>query len=154
MHEETNLKSATFPVTVRADRRLGFVDLTDELRRAVKDGAITSGCAVVFCAHTTCALIINEWEDGALEDLIGRLEQFVPRAGYFAHDDLSRRTQNLVENERANGQAHVLQMIIGGTSHAIPVADGEPVLGVWQQLFLLELDEPKDRSVVFHVFGG
>jgi thiamine phosphate synthase YjbQ (UPF0047 family) len=45
-------------------------------------------------------------------------------------------------------------MIIGGTSHAIPVADGEPVLGVWQRLFLLELDEPKDRSVVFHVFGG
>lgn len=148
------MKSATFPVTVRAGSRFAFVDVTDELQRAVKDTGVTSGCAVVFCAHTTCALIINEWEDGALEDLVGRLEQLVPRDDYFAHDDLTRRTQNLVANERANGQAHVLQMIIGGTSHSIPVAGGEPLLGVWQRLFLLELDEPKDRSITFHVFGG
>lgn len=148
------MKSATFTTTIEADRRLGFVDLTDELRRAIKDAGVTSGCAVAYCAHTTCALIINEWEDGALDDLIARLERFVPRDEYFAHDDMSRRTQNLVHEERANGQSHVLQMIIGGTSHAIPVGDGEPMLGRWQRLFLLELDEPKDRSVVFHVFGA
>jgi thiamine phosphate synthase YjbQ (UPF0047 family) len=44
-------------------------------------------------------------------------------------------------------------MIVGGTSHAIPVAGGEPLLGRWQRLFLLELDEPKDRTIVFHAFG-
>lgn len=148
------MKSATFTTTIEADRRLGFVDLTEELTRAIKDAGVTSGCAVAYCAHTTCALIINEWEDGALDDLAARLERFIPREDYFAHDDMSRRTQNLVEDERANGQAHVLQMIIGGTSHAIPVGDGEPMLGRWQRLFLLELDEPKARTVVWHVFGA
>ena len=44
-------------------------------------------------------------------------------------------------------------MILGATSHAIPVVAGEPMFGQWQRLLLLELDEPKDRSIVFHVFG-
>jgi thiamine phosphate synthase YjbQ (UPF0047 family) len=34
------------------------------------------------------------------------------------------------------------------------VSGGEPVFGRWQRLLLLELDEPKDRDVVFHVFGA
>ena len=131
-----------------------MVDLTDELRRAVKDAGVTDGCAVAFCAHTTCALIINELEDGALADLRERLEALVPGDVYYAHDDLERRTQNLQEgHERRNGQAHVTQMLLGATSHAIPVQGGEPVLGRWQRLLLLELDEPKERTILFHVFG-
>jgi secondary thiamine-phosphate synthase enzyme len=148
------VRSATSTITVSPAARGTFLDLTDDLRRAIKDSGITDGCAVVFCSHTTCALLINEWEDGALADLRRRLDALVPTDIYYAHDDLERRTQNLQEgHERANGQAHVTQMILGATSHAIPVTAGEPLFGQWQRLLLLELDEPKDRSVVFHVFG-
>jgi secondary thiamine-phosphate synthase enzyme len=148
------VKSSTVTIEVRPGRRHAFVDLTDELRRAIKDSGITAGCVVAFCAHTTCALIINEWEDGALEDFRRRMECIVPGDAYYAHDDLERRTQNLQEgHERANGQAHVTQMLLGATSHAVPVAAGEPMFGQWQRLLLVELDEPKDRQVVFHVFG-
>ena len=148
------MRSTTITIEVRPERRHCFTDLTDELRRAIKDSGITDGCAVAFCAHTTCALLVNEWEDGALDDFCRRLESLVPGDAYYAHDDLERRTQNLQEgHERANGQAHVTQMLLGSTSHAIPVAAGEPMLGVWQRLLLLELDEPKGRSVLFHVFG-
>jgi secondary thiamine-phosphate synthase enzyme len=148
------VKSTTVTIQVRPERRYGFVDVTDDLRRAIKDSGVTEGCAVAFCAHTTCALLINEWEDGALADLRSRLETLVPADVYYAHDDLDRRTQNLQEgHERMNGQAHVTQMVLGATSHAIPVLAGEPALGQWQRLLMLELDEPKDRSIVFHVFG-
>lgn len=148
------MKSTTLTIQVRPERRLAFVDVTDDLRRAIKDSGVTDGCVVAFCAHTTCALLINEWEDGALDDLRRRLEALVPGEVYYAHDDLDRRTQNLQEgHERANGQAHVTQMLLSATSHAVPVTAGEPVLGQWQRLLLLELDEPKDRSIVFHVFG-
>jgi thiamine phosphate synthase YjbQ (UPF0047 family) len=34
------------------------------------------------------------------------------------------------------------------------VIDGEPAFGQWQRLLLLELDQPKERSVMVHVFGG
>ena len=148
------MRSETFSVEVCAPRRFGFVDVTDDLARAVKDSGITRGLSVAFCSHTTCTLLINEWEDGVLEDLCGRLESLVPGSIYYAHDDLERRTQNLqAANEPANGQSHVIQMIIGGASHAIPVEAGEPALGRWQRLFLLELDEPRDRRIVFSVFG-
>jgi secondary thiamine-phosphate synthase enzyme len=148
------MKSTTVIMQVRPERRLAFVDLTDDLRRAIKDSGVTDGCVVAFCSHTTCALLINEWEDGALDDLRRRLETLVPPGVYYAHDDLERRTQNLQEgHERANGQAHVTQMLLGATSHAVPVMAGEPALGQWQRLLLLELDEPKERSILFHVFG-
>jgi secondary thiamine-phosphate synthase enzyme len=150
------VKTRTATVVVRPSERGAFVDLTEELQRAVKDAGVTDGCAVVFCAHTTAALLINEWEEGALQDFRARLETLVPGDADYAHDDLARRTQNLQEtHERPNGRSHVGQMLLGQTSHAIPVAQGEPMLGRWQRLMLLELDEPKPvgRNVVFHVFG-
>jgi secondary thiamine-phosphate synthase enzyme len=149
------VKSTTLTIQVRPESRYSFLDLTDELRRAIKDSGVTEGCVVAFCAHTTCALLINEWEDGALQDLRARLQALVPSDVYYAHDDLERRTQNHQEgHERENGRAHVTQMILGATSLSIPVGGGEPMLGQWQRLLLLELDEPKERDIVFHVFGG
>ena len=111
------MKSSTTTVTVAAPERYAFLDLTDDLRRAVKDAGVTEGAAIAFCAHTTCALLINEWEEGALADFRGRIEALVPADIYYAHDDLERRTQNLQEgHERANGRSHVSQMTASTTS--------------------------------------
>ena len=149
------MRSVTSTVEVAAPERYAYLDLTEELERAIKDSGVTEGSAVVFCAHTTCALLINEWEDGALEDFRARMLGLVPDDLYYAHDDLARRTQNLDEShERRNGPAHVKAMLLSASSHAIPVAEGAPMLGRWQRLILFEMDEPKDRRVVFHVFGG
>jgi secondary thiamine-phosphate synthase enzyme len=148
------VKSRTTAIRVTPAARLDVIDLTDDLCRAIKDSGVTEGCVVAFCSHTTCALLINEWEDGAFEDFRSRLEALVPGGIYYAHDDLERRTQNLQEgHERENGRSHVSQMLLGGTSHAIPVGSGEPLFGRWQRLLLVELDDPKDREVLFHVFG-
>jgi len=148
------VKSSTVTIDVSVPHRFGYVDLTEELQRAIKDSGVTDGAAVAFCAHTTCALLINEWEDGALDDFRHRVEHLVPEDIYYAHDDLDRRTQNLAEShERRNGHSHVKSMLLSASSHAIPVAAGEPMFGRWQRLILFEMDEPKDRQIVFHVFG-
>ena len=146
------MRTATTTLEVQVEGRFGFSDLTDELRRAVKDSGVTDGLAVVFCRHTTCALLVNEWEDGALADFAERLQALIPGEIYYAHDDLARRP-DVEEHERPNGRSHVMQMVVGGTSHAIPVSAGEPMLGRWQRLVLVDLDEPKPRSVVFQVIG-
>jgi secondary thiamine-phosphate synthase enzyme len=148
------VRSQTTSVEVTLPARYAYLDLTEELERAIKDAGVTEGAAIVYCPHTTCALLINEWEDGALEDFRERLRALVPDDAYYAHDDLERRTQNLDEvEERRNGHAHVKAMLLSASSQAIPVSGGEPMLGRWQRLFLLELDDPKERRVVFHVFG-
>jgi secondary thiamine-phosphate synthase enzyme len=139
---------------VEAPERYEFLDLTEDLERAVKDSGVTQGAAIVFCAHTTCALLINEWEDGAFADFRRHLTELVPHSGvYYQHDDFERRTQNLHDDERANGHAHVKALLLSATSHSIPVVDGVPALGTWQRLMLFEMDEPKRRSVLIHVFG-
>ncbi len=149
------MRTTTTSVEVAAPGRYAYVDLTEELQRAVKDSGVTDGAVVAFCAHTTCALLLGEWEDGALEDFRRYLTDLVPDDGvYYAHDDFEIRTQNMNEGERKNGHAHVKAMLLSASSHAIPVAAGEPMLGRWQRLILFEMDEPKDRQVLFHVFGG
>ena len=149
------MNASTSSITVTPDERFSYLDLTDDLRRAVKDADITDGIAVAFCAHTTCALLINEWEDGALDDFRRHLTDLVPHDdAYFRHDDFEIRTQNLQPDERANGHAHVKAMLLSATSHAIPVIGGEPSLGTWQRLMLLELDEPKERTITFQVMGN
>jgi len=149
------LKTVTTSLTVTPSERYAFLDLTDDLRRAVKDAGITEGLVVAFCAHTTCALLINEWEDGALDDFRRHLTELVPHDGaYYRHDDFELRTQNLHPDERKNGHAHVKAMLLSATSHAIPVADGEPSLGTWQRLLFFEMDEPKDRTITLQVFGS
>jgi secondary thiamine-phosphate synthase enzyme len=148
------MNSMTTTIELTPAARFDYADLTDELRRAIKDSGVTDGMAVAFCPHTTCALLINEWEEGALQDFRRRLESLVPDGEYYAHDDLDLRTQNLDEpHERLNGHAHVKQMLLSATSHAIPVTAGEPMLGRWQRLVLVELDDPHERRVVFQVFG-
>ena len=44
------------------------------------------------------------------------------------HDDFDVRTQNMHDDERENGHAHVKAMLLSATSHAIPVVAGEPAL--------------------------
>jgi len=138
---------------VVAPSRLACVDLTDRAEEFVRTGGVTEGALMVFCAHTTCSILVNEWERGALEDLAVHVDELFPTNSYYAHDDLSRRTENLVPDERRNGHAHVAQMMIGQTSQFLPISGERLALGRWQRVFLLELDEPKERTVLLHAFG-
>ena len=149
------MKQQITTIEVAAPERYTYLDLTDDLQRAIKDSGVTEGAAIAFCSHTTCALLINEWEDGALQDFRERMRSLVPDEDqYYAHDDLELRTQNLAEShERANGHSHLKAMLLSASSHAIPVTAGEPAFGRWQRLILFEMDEPKDRTITFHVFG-
>ena len=72
------MNSITTTVKVSAPERYAFIDLTDDLQRAIKDAGITDGAVIAFCAHTTCALLINEWEDGAMADFRRHLTELVP----------------------------------------------------------------------------
>jgi secondary thiamine-phosphate synthase enzyme len=140
-------------ISVLPPERLACVDLTAAAEDLVSTACIGEGALLVFCAHTTCSILINEWEAGAQHDLKVKLDELFPEDSYYAHDDLTRRTENLVPGERRNGHSHVAQMVLGQSSQLIPISNGKLMLGRWQRVFLLELDEPKERTVVLHAFG-
>lgn len=141
-------------VSVQAPQRHALVDLTELARSAVTAAAIADGFVICFVAHTTCTLLINEWEDGAHEDLGRALDRLAPPGAYYRHDDLGVRHQNLQADEPANGPAHVAQTLAGSPSQLLVVQDGMLVLGRWQRLMLLELDEPRERQVYFSAAGS
>ena len=138
---------------VQAPGSPGIVDITEEIERAVARSGVAHGLANVFCRHTTCGVLINELEDGLTEDFVAAASALVPNE-YFAHDDLSRRTQNLQgPDEPPNGAAHVKQMLFGATSQTVPVVDGVLALGTWQRVLFVELDDPRPRKLLITVLG-
>jgi secondary thiamine-phosphate synthase enzyme len=132
---------------VRSPRRLSCLDITERVSDIVRNAGVSEGTCVVYCAHTTCTVLINEWENGILADLAASLERLIPSSAYYAHDDLDRRTQNLQANEPPNGSAHLAQLFLGGPSQTIPVSRGELLMGRWQRIIFVELDEPRDRII-------
>jgi secondary thiamine-phosphate synthase enzyme len=132
-----------------------FVDMTDDLRDLVGRSEVRDGMALVYSPHTTCAILINEREAGFVGDFNSLMESLVPVDGPYRHDDLEARTENLDDDphEIPNGHAHCRHALIGSASQAIPIVDGELMLGRWQRVFFLELDRPRDRRVLMQVMG-
>ena len=119
-------------------------DLTDELADLVGRSGIRTGVAHLCVVGSTAALGTIEFEPGLQEDLPDALDRLLPPRNDYGH-------------ERAwhdgNGHSH-LQATLLGPSLGIPVADARPVLGTWQQVFLLECDiKARSREVVVTVIG-
>jgi secondary thiamine-phosphate synthase enzyme len=129
-----------------------FVDITDQVVAIVGDSGIQFGQATVYSTHTTAAIKINEKEPLLLRDLADTLARLAPVDAPYEHNDFSRRTVNMDEEECKNGHAHC-QHIFLGTSEAIPIVDSRLTLGQWQRIFLVELDRPRQRRVLVNLVG-
>lgn len=153
--------SARRPVALRATvdvetrRAFHVCDVTGHARDLVAASGVHTGRLTVFSPHTTCAVRINERETCFLEDFRQFMQRLVPPDAYYRHDDLEIRTENLLEpeSEPVNGHAHIKAMLIGSASETVPVADGALLLGTWQRIMFIELDQARPRRVHLHVQG-
>jgi secondary thiamine-phosphate synthase enzyme len=141
--------------TFATTRCAEFVDLTDDVSQTVEKSQVRNGMALVYSPHTTCAVIINEREEGFIRDFGDLLHGLVPADRDYRHDDMAVRTENLTaeDHEFPNGHAHCKHALIGSASQAIPIIDGRLQLGQWQRVFLIELDRARDRKVFIQVLG-
>ena len=130
-----------------------FVDITSEVKGVVAESGITEGTVLIFSLHTTAAIVINEHEPLLLKDFAASLNSLLAKDGrYYAHNDFAIRTVNMHEGECPNGHSHCQQLLLD-SGQTIPVADGRPMLGQFQSVFMVELDEPKARRVCVQVQG-
>ena len=139
-------------LSIRTESAPQFIDLTDRVQKIVDKSGIQSGQVVVFSKHTTAAIRINEAEPELIQDFIGFLERVAPESAAYRHNDFAVRTVNMTDNECANAHAHCRQLLLS-TSETIPLVDRELCLGTWQRIFLVELDHPRERSVIVQVIG-
>jgi secondary thiamine-phosphate synthase enzyme len=96
---------------------------------------------------------IQEDEPLLLEDLCEFLHRHAPAEAHYRHNDFRVRTVHMHDDESPNGHAHCQQLLLG-SSEAVPVSDGELLLGQWQRIFLVELDGPRaEREVIIQALG-
>jgi secondary thiamine-phosphate synthase enzyme len=130
-----------------------LVDITRQIAATVQEAGLHTGLVQVFSRHTTAAVRIQEDEPLLLEDLRQFLGRLAPSDAAYGHNDFRVRTQHMHPDERPNGHAHCLQLLLG-SSESVPVMDGELQLGEWQRLFLVELDGPRaQRELLVQVMG-
>jgi secondary thiamine-phosphate synthase enzyme len=140
-------------VTERASQ---LIDVTDDVRAAVERSEVANGMVLVYSPHTTCAVVINELEDGFLEDFAEFLAELAPAEGrYYRHDDLAIRTQGIEDDTAGfpNGHSHIRAGMLSSSSQSIPIVDGTLLLGTWQRVFFCELDRSRPRKVFIQVIG-
>jgi secondary thiamine-phosphate synthase enzyme len=138
---------------IKTGSRLDTFDVTDEIARSLKESGVASGSVLVFSPHTTCCILVGEPGPGTARSFEQMMQAVAPADGYYAHDDLTIRTENLVHDEPANAPAHIVHAIAGKTSECIPVMDGELALGPDQRVLFVELDSSRERRFIVQVLG-
>jgi secondary thiamine-phosphate synthase enzyme len=119
-------------------------NVTGEVARIVAASRIQTGTAHVFNVGSTAALGTIEFEPGLERDLPELLDHLVPPNRKYGHEQAWHD---------GNGHSH-LQATWLGPSISVPIADGQLVLGTWQQIFHLECDiKPRRRTIVVTVTG-
>jgi secondary thiamine-phosphate synthase enzyme len=119
-------------------------DLTGEVARVVAASGVRTGVVHVFNVGSTAAVGTIEFEPGLQRDLPELLDRLIPPSKSYGHEQAWHD---------GNGHSH-LQATLLGPALTVPVAEGKPVLGTWQQIFHLECDvRPRERTVVVTVLG-
>ncbi len=137
---------ATFTKTIRLQSRpKSTVEFTDEVTRALQDSGLQEGCAIVFCRHTSCSLVIMENADpSARHDLERFLDRLVP-------ENDPEFTHTL---EGPDDMPSHIKMALTRTSETVPFHGGQLMLGTWQGLYLWEHRSARhSREIVIQLNG-
>ncbi len=122
--------------------RRRIVDLTGKIREFC--ATHEDGLCNVFVPHATAGVAIIETGAGSDDDLVETLETLLPRDDRYRHS----------HGSPGHGADHVLPALIA-PSVTVPVQGGEPLLGTWQSVVLVDLnrDNPR-RSVRLSFING
>jgi thiamine phosphate synthase YjbQ (UPF0047 family) len=103
---------------------LTVLDITNEVRRELRESGHESGIAYVSPLDDVALVRVQERESGFFCDLEDLLFRLVP--------------QEQRERERQ------LCLLLGPRTEQIPFSDGELCLGRWQRILLLGFDRPAE----------
>jgi secondary thiamine-phosphate synthase enzyme len=124
---------------IRTSRRAELVDITEQIRKAVRGCGVAEGVAHLWSLHTTCGLTVNEGADPDVAlDIEWKLGQLVP------HDEPSYR------HAEGNSDSHVKTSLVNPGATLL-ISNGDLVLGTWQAIFLAEFDGPRTRKLGLQV---
>jgi secondary thiamine-phosphate synthase enzyme len=127
-------------------RGRGLVPITEQICDWAGRQGIATGLLTLWCRHTSASLLVQE---NASPDVQADLEAFFRR---LVPDGGNGRYQH--EDEGPDDMPAHIRAALMQTQLSIPVADGRPVLGTWQGIYLWEhRTSPHQRELVLHLLG-
>jgi secondary thiamine-phosphate synthase enzyme len=120
--------------TVKTSNATEIVNITQSIRESIVGAG--SGLLYVSVPHTTAALFLGEDDLELREDIVKIVTETLVPLRPFKH----------IRKQNPNTEAHVFSSLFG-TNLTLRVQSGLLVLGTYQNVLLLELDGPKERTV-------
>jgi secondary thiamine-phosphate synthase enzyme len=138
------MKIFTAKLTQKTQGFCDIIDITAKVRDVIEKENIQRGQMTIFVSGSTAALTTIENESGLVQDLKEFVEKLVPSDKRYHHDARWRDD---------NGFSH-LRAALFGPSLAVPIENGRPLLGTWQQVVLLDFDNrPRTREIIVQLIG-
>ncbi len=139
-----DFKIDKFYLSFNTSGETDVIDITRQVASRVSESGVTEGLVLIFIPGSTASVTTIEYESGVVQDLKEAVERLAPREIFYQHD---------ARWGDGNGYAHVRAALLG-PSLTVPVSDGRPVLGTWQQIVLVDFDNhPRNRKILVQVSG-
>ena len=121
-----------------------IIDITKEVSGELLKSKLTDGVVTVFVPGATGAVTTIEYESGLVSDFKAMLERIAPQGIEYMH--------NLKWGD-GNGHSHIRASLLG-PSLSVPFAGGTMMLGTWQQIIFIDLDNrPRNRELIVQIVG-
>jgi secondary thiamine-phosphate synthase enzyme len=125
-------------LTIQTSSKEDLIDITDQIREAIRSEGIKTGICHVYVPHTTAGVTINENADPSVKaDILMALKNIVPDSLPYTHAE-------------GNSPAHVKSTLVGSSLDII-IEDGDLAMGTWQGIIFCEFDGPRKRKLFVHV---
>ena len=138
------MKSRTEHLTMNLPARRGFVNLTPEVERVVRESGVQEGMVLVNAMHITASVFINDDERGLHQDYEKWLEALAP------HEPTSQYQHNRTGED--NADAHMKRQIMG-REVVVAVTAGKLDFGPWEQIFYGEFDGRRRKRALVKIIG-
>ena len=138
------MKSRTDYLTLDLPTRRGFLNITPEVERVVRESGVTEGLVLVNAMHITASVFINDDESGLHHDYEAWLERLAP------HAPIAQYRHNQTGED--NADAHLKRQIMG-REVVVAITGGRLDFGPWEQVFYGEFDGRRKKRVLVKVIG-
>lgn len=136
------MKIHTRYLTFNTPKRRDYLNITDQVARAVDESGISEGLALVSAMHITASVYVNDAEDGLIADIDEWLEKLAPMRPDYRHH----------QTGEDNADAHLKNLLL---HHQVllPITGGRLDLGTWQQVYYAEFDGQRRKRVIIKIIG-
>ncbi len=131
-------------ISISADGFSDIKNITDQVSNFARGSGFEEGFIHIFPIGSTASVSTIEFEPALVQDMQDKLEEFAP------HDQTTRHGETWGDD---NGFSHMRATMMG-PGITVPLHEGQPVLGTWQQVVVLNHDNrSRERRIFLQVIG-